>query len=254
MHFTESGSGTPLVLLPAFPFDSRIWDRARLGLAEHARVITPDPPGFGRTPQSPEDPDLTVTAREVVALLDKLGLDRAVIGGCSMGGYTTLAVLRAAPSRVSGLVLIDTKHTADAPEARENRLAMATRADHEGVTGWLADTMLPVLLGKTSTAQRPDVVDTARHLLSVASPEAVAWAQRAMAARPDSSAALRAADVPALVVHGAEDAIIPVDAGRAMMELLPQAEMVVLDESGHLPPLESPAALTTAVTTWLSAM
>jgi pimeloyl-ACP methyl ester carboxylesterase len=254
MQFTESGSGIPLVLLPAFPFDSRVWDRVRIGLADQARVITPDPPGFGRTPLGAEEPDLAVTAREVVALLDKLGLDRAVIGGCSMGGYTTLAVLRAAPSRVSGLVLIDTKHTADPPEARENRLAMATRAEHEGVAGWLGDTMLPVLLGKTTTTQRPDVVDTARHLVAEAPGEAVAWAQRAMAARPDSSAALRAADVPALVVHGGEDAIIPVDAGRAMAELLPQAEMVVLPDSGHLPPLEVPAALTTAVTAWLSAL
>jgi pimeloyl-ACP methyl ester carboxylesterase len=253
MHVTESGSGTPLVLLPAFPFDSRIWDRARIGLAEHARVITPDPPGFGRTPLPAEEPDLAVTAHEVIALLDELGLERAVIGGCSMGGYTTLAVLRAAPSRVSGLVLIDSKYTADPPEARENRLAMAARADREGVTDWFADTMLPVLLGKTTTAQRPDVVDTARRLVSEASPEAVAWAQRAMAARPDSSAALRAADVPALVVHGAEDAIIPVDAARAMAELLPQADLVVLPDAGHLPQLEVPAALTTAVTTWLSA-
>jgi pimeloyl-ACP methyl ester carboxylesterase len=251
VHVTEAGSGTPLVLLPAFPFDSRVWDRARPGLAEHARVITPDPRGFGRTPLDGADPDLAVLAADVVELLDDLGLDEVVLGGCSMGGYVAMAVLRAAPSRVSGLVLVDTKPTADTQQARENRYAMAERAAAEGVA-WLADEMLPLLLGPTTLDRRPDVVDTVRRLVAEASPASVAWAQHAMAARPDSAAVLREADVPALVVHGEEDALIPVDAARSMADLLPLAELVTLAEAGHLPQLEVPAELTTAVTEWLS--
>jgi pimeloyl-ACP methyl ester carboxylesterase len=250
MHFTETGSGTPLVLLPPFPFDSRAWDRVRLGLAEHARVITPDPRGFGRTPLDGAEPDLSVIAADVLALLDRLELDRAVLGGCSMGGYEAMAVLRAAPERVGGLVLIDTKHTADAQEAKENRYATAERAEREGVA-WLPDAMVGVLLGATTLARRPDVVDTVRRALAQAEPGSVAWGQRAMAARPDSGAVLRAADVPALVLTGEEDSLIPVDAARAMTELLPRAELVVLPEAGHLPSFEVPAELTAAVAGWL---
>jgi pimeloyl-ACP methyl ester carboxylesterase len=251
VHVIEAGSGTPLVLLPAFPFDARMWDRVRVGLAEHARVITPDPRGFGRSPLDGAEPDLGVAAADVLAMLDELALDRVVLGGCSMGGYVTMAVLRSAPERIAGLVLIDTRPTADVQQAKENRYTMAARAERGGV-GWLAEEMLPGLLGPTTRERRPDVVDTVRRLVSEAPPAAVAWAQRAMAARADSAAVLRAADIPALVLHGEQDTLIPPEAARSMAELLPRAELVMLPESGHLPPLEVPAEVTMAVTGWLS--
>src|SRR3712207_5560665 len=102
----------PLVLLPAFPFDARLWDRVHIGLAEHAELITPDPRGFGGPPLGDAEPDLAVIAADVLALLDRCGLDRVLLGGCSMGGYVAMAVRRAAPERVGGLLLIDTKPTA----------------------------------------------------------------------------------------------------------------------------------------------
>jgi pimeloyl-ACP methyl ester carboxylesterase len=240
---------TPLVLLPAFPFDSRIWDRVTAGLTEHLRVITHDTRGFGKAPLGDREPDLAVVAEDVIARLDELGVDRFVVGGNSMGGYISMAVLRAVPSRVAGLVLVDTRANADAPEARETRLAAAERARREG-TGWVADAMLPVLLGPTTLERRPDVVETVRRLVDEVSPDTYAWAQRAMAARPDSAGLLRDADIPALIAHGDEDAIIPLDAARTTAELLPRAELVVLKESGHLPPLEVPATLTATVLRW----
>ena len=246
----DTGTGRPLVLLPAFPFDGRMWHRVRTGLAEHARVITPDPRGFGRTPLGDAGPDLDVLAGDVLAMLDSLGLDRVLLGGCSMGGYVTMAVVRAAPERVAGLVLIDTRSTADARQAKENRHAMAERAERDGV-GWLAEEMLPVLLGPTTLERRGDVADTVRRLLADVSPAAVASAQRAMAARADSGATLRAAEVPALVLHGEEDQLIGVDEARSMAELLPRAELVVLPAAGHLPPLEVPAEVTSAIIAWL---
>src|SRR3954449_4839220 len=100
----------PLVLLPAFPFDGRMWDRVRVGLADRVEVITPDPRGFGR-PVGGAEPDLAVLAPAVLGMLDERGLERVILGGCSMGGYVTMALLRAAPERVAGLVLVDTKPT-----------------------------------------------------------------------------------------------------------------------------------------------
>jgi pimeloyl-ACP methyl ester carboxylesterase len=251
MHVIDTGTGTPLLLMPAFPFDSRMWGRTRPGIAEHARVITPDPRGFGATPIDGAEPDLAVLAGDVVALLDRLELDTAVVGGCSMGTYVAMAVLRAAPQRVSGLLLIDGRQTADPPQGKENRLAMAERAERDGVA-WVAEEMPEALLGPTTLERRADVVDTVRHLLADVTPEGLAWAQRAMAARPDSTGVLREADIPALVIHGEQDALIPVDAARALAELMPRAELVVLEETGHLPPLEAPAEVTSTVSAWLS--
>jgi pimeloyl-ACP methyl ester carboxylesterase len=241
-------SSDPVLLLHAFPLDSRMWDGMRSALGD--RLVTPDLPGFGAAPPA-GSPDLDLAAAEALATLDRLGVERAVVGGCSMGGYVAMALLRRAPSRVSGLVLVNTKASADTDAARANRLAMASRVEREGI-GWLADEMLTVLLGATTIEQRPAVEARLRALIADQSPAAVAWAQRAMAARPESFDVLRAADVPALVVRGAEDALIPDPEAAAMVEALPKATRVDLAAAGHLAPLEVPEELAAVLGNWLT--
>jgi pimeloyl-ACP methyl ester carboxylesterase len=242
----------PLLLLHAFPVDARMWNPVREPLAARVRLITPDQRGLGRTPlpDTGRAPSLEDAARDVLALLDKLELDKVVLGGCSMGGYLTMAVLRLAPERVGGLVLIDTKATADTPEAAENRERVAARAEAEGVSGWLAESMLPNVLAEQTRLGRPDVVETVRDLIDSQPPAGVAWAARALAARPDSMDVLAGADIPALVVVGEEDGLTPLDAAHAMVDVLPEPELVVLPGAGHLTPLEAPAPLAEAILEW----
>ncbi|MGW7536151.1 alpha/beta fold hydrolase [Amycolatopsis sp. NPDC054798] len=241
----------PLVLLHAFPLDARMWDPVRAPLAERFRVITPDQRGLGRSPlpESEAEPDLADAARDVVALLDKLELDQVILGGCSMGGYLAMAVLRQAPERVGGLVLIDTKATADTPEAAQTRLDVANRAEAEGIKDWLADGNLPNLLADTASA---DVRARVRELIDAQPPSGVAWAARAMRNRPDSVELLRETDVPALVIVGERDAITPLDAANTMVEALPEATLAVLPDVGHLTPLEDPAGVVEAILGWVS--
>src|SRR5699024_8955795 len=94
MAESSESSTPPLVLLHAFPLDARMWDPVRERLAARIRVITPDLRGFGRTelPVSDRSPDLADAAADVLAMLDSLGLQRVVLGGCSMGGYVAMAV------------------------------------------------------------------------------------------------------------------------------------------------------------------
>ncbi|MGQ0841265.1 alpha/beta fold hydrolase [Actinokineospora sp.] len=247
MHYTDTGSGTPLILLHGFPLDSRMWDGARTGLVDHVRLITPDQRGFGRTPLGDDAPSLETVARDVVGLLDELGLERVLLGGCSMGGYVAMALLRAAPERVSGLLLIDTKAVADTDEARANRHAVAERAERDGVAPWLADAMLPVLV--TDPARGGAAV---RELMEAQDGASVAWASRAMAARLDSRETLRALELDALVVHGELDGLMPVALAEELAELT-AGELRVLPGTGHLPPMETPDAFLAAVTPWLAA-
>ncbi|WP_091670870.1 alpha/beta fold hydrolase [Amycolatopsis marina] len=244
----------PLVLLHAFPVDARMWNPVREPLAARRRLITPDQRGLGRTPlpESEHEPSLDVAARDVLAMLDRLELDRVVLGGCSMGGYVTMAVLRAAPERVGGLVLIDTKATADTEDARNTRLTVAQRAEAEASTGWLAESMMPKLLGEQTREGRPDVVETVRDLVESQRPEGIAWAQRAMAARPDSTELLRGTDVPTLIIVGEQDTLTPPEAARALAESMPSAEFAMVGGAGHLTPLEAPERVSTEVLGWLA--
>ncbi|TDV54027.1 pimeloyl-ACP methyl ester carboxylesterase [Actinophytocola oryzae] len=236
---------TPLVLLHAFPLDHRMWDE--VGVAEHVELLTPDQRGFGGTPLGTDAPDLDTVAADVVELLDGR---RALVGGCSMGSYVAMSVLRTAPELVAGLVLVSGRATADTEAGRANRETMAARAEQEGA-GFVADAMLPALLGAETHERRPDVVAAVRTLVSEQDGATIAWAQRAMGARPDSSDLLRGADVPTLIVRGEQDTLIPAEEADALAALMPKAEVVTLAGAGHLPPMEAPEEFTGAVARWL---
>ncbi|MDI2028680.1 alpha/beta fold hydrolase [Saccharopolyspora sp. TS4A08] len=270
MHYIESGAGTPVVLLHAFPVDARMWDPLRGRLEEQVRIIAPDQRGLGESALDGlsargmvdersaslivDRPGIDVAAADVVELLDRLELPRVVLGGCSMGGYVASAVLRAAPQRVAGLLLVDTKAPADTEGQRANRLNVAARAEQEGISGWLAESMLPNLLGASTRQRRPEVVEELRALIEAQPADGVAWAQRAMASRPDSLAALRGFDGPAMVVVGSEDTITPPEAAREMVDALPNGELVELSGVGHLPSLEAPDALAQVLLPWLASI
>lgn len=249
LHHEQAGEGLPLVLLHAFPLSSAMWSPGLL--TDRCRVIAPDQRGFGASPLGDDEPDLDRCADDVVALLDRLGLDRVVLGGLSMGGYVAMALLRRHAERVRALVLADTKAAADPASARDNRLRVAAEVEQRG-SAVLVEQVLPALLGETSTRTRPDVVARVRGLVEQAPPSAAAWAQRAMAARPASFDVLAGVDVPALVVVGDEDALSPVDDAREMADALPHGRLVVLEGAGHLTAVEDPAAFWGAVRSFVA--
>jgi pimeloyl-ACP methyl ester carboxylesterase len=247
LAYRESGSGRPLVLLHAFPLSSAMWLEQRNGLSDACRVITPDQRGFGGSALGEDPPSLDAAADDVAELLDRLELDRVVLGGLSMGGYVAMAFLRRHPARVDALLLADTKASADPEPARANRERIAVAVETDEASTVLLDDVLPSLLGSTTTASRPLVSGRVRGLVQAAPAAAVAWAQRAMAARPDSFDALRAFDRPALVIVGAEDVLSPPPDAEAMVAALPQARLAVMPEAGHLTAVETPEAFNAEV-------
>jgi pimeloyl-ACP methyl ester carboxylesterase len=247
LYTRDVGGGTPLVLVHAFPLSSAMWLAQREGLATRFRVLTPDLRGFGGSPLGADEPSVDTMADDLAALLDAKGIDRAIIGGLSMGGYVTLAFCRRHPDRLLGVVLADTKATEDTKAAREARLRMAERLETDQNVGVLLDDLLPRLVGPTTMRHRALVYGRVRGLVQSTPPLAAAWAQRAMAARPDSVGALAGFRTPTLVLHGAEDAIITEDDARALTDALPNAELIVIPGSGHLTAVEQPELFNDAV-------
>ena len=242
---------TTLVLLHAFPLTSAIYGAQHRALGAVADVLTPDFRGFGTALLGADPPSLDVLADDVVRLLDERGVDRVVVGGTSMGGYVTLALLRRHPDRVLAALLANTKASADAAEARDNRLRIAESVAEVGTEAALT-AMEPKLLGATTKAGRPDLVAEVHRLLAAADPAAVAWAQRAMAARPDSSDALAAFPRPVLVIAGGEDELKALEEAAAMAATAPKSQLEVVPAAGHLSCLEQPEAWNLLVTDWLA--
>ncbi|WP_371479501.1 alpha/beta fold hydrolase [Kitasatospora sp. NBC_00315] len=244
----ESGTGTPLVLLHAFPLAASMWSAQLDGLpgsgGGDARVLAPDQRGFGGTGLGDDDPSLDLVADDVALLLDAAGIDRAVVGGLSMGGYVALAFARRHPERLAGLLLADTKATADTDAARANRERIATVVLARDSVRLLADErMEDSLLGPDSG----HLAERVRGMIAESAPKAVAWAQRAMAARGDTLDVLPGLAVPAAVVVGAQDRVTPLAEAELMAGALRDAELTVIPGAGHLSAIEAPGAFNAAV-------
>ena len=237
----------PLVLLPAFPFDSRMWQEVVAALPG-VPTLTVDLPGFGAAHEwaEPEGTTLGSYADALADALDGAEVRKAVVAGVSMGGYVLLALAERYPGLLAGVGLLDTKASADTSEATANRLAIARRALGEEGAGAVIG-MLSNMLSPTTARQRPEVVQRVREWLEQAPPAAIAAAQRAMAQRPDRLAVLDGLDVPALVLYGADDAITGQDDHEAMGSTL-GTEPVRVPEAGHLAAVEQPRQVASALT------
>ncbi|GAA2206108.1 alpha/beta hydrolase [Nonomuraea monospora] len=252
LYKRSAGTGIPVVLLHAFPLSSAMWLAQREGLAKVCRVITPDLRGFGGSRLGEDEPSLDVMADDVARLLDEEGIDRAVVGGLSMGGYVTMAFCRRHPDRVLGVILADTKAGEDPPAARDNRERIAQAVLTEG-SEVLVTEVLPALIGRTTRERRAMVVGRVKGLVQSAPPGAVAWAQRAMAARPDSFETLSALKVPLLIIVGEEDELSPPSDADAMAQAVQEGKVEIIPRAGHLSAVEQPEAFNAAVIEFLKA-
>lgn len=254
LNVRDAGDGPALVLLHAFPCDGRMWEpQAEAAAVAGWRVLVPDLPGFGASALPDSEPSLVTVAQAVIRMLEDRGVDRCVLGGVSLGGYVAMEMVRARPAMLAGLVLCDTKASADGPEARTHRERLAALALEagDGVGPFLEDAVLPGLLGDTTRARRPLVVQRVRGWLHEADPSAVAWYQRAMADRPDSVADLAEVGLPTLVVWGEEDTLSDRAEQERMAGAVTDAALVVVPEAGHLANVEDPDAVSAAIVQFL---
>ena len=250
LAYAEQGPGTPVVLLHAFPLSGQMWRQDAARLASVCRVITPDLPGFGRSPRLAV-PSMAAMAQAVHDLLEQLGLRQPVIlGGLSMGGYVAFEFLRQFPARVKALALCSTKAAPDSPNQRQGRFKLIERLRLEGLKA-LPQVMLPKLIGRTSAANQPSVVAEVERLILAADLDGVIDAVRAMAERADSRSLLSSIACPTLVVAGSEDQLIPAEESRRMAEAIQGAELQIIPATGHLTNLEQPEAFHAAVEPWL---
>ncbi|MEU9126041.1 alpha/beta hydrolase [Streptomyces sp. NPDC048506] len=236
--YDDEGSGEALVLIHGHPFDRTMWRPQTEHFSRAGwRVIAPDLRGYGESTVVPGTTLLETFVRDTVALLDRLGVRRFVLGGLSMGGQIVMEFHRLFPERIDAMILADTFAAAETPEGRTARHAMADRLLREGMDGY-AHEVLSKMIAPHTIDTRPDV---ARHVLGMmtgTAPEGAAAALRGRAERPDYRDLLSDVAVPVLVVVGADDAYTPVADARDIHARVPNAELAIVDGVAHLPNLE----------------
>jgi len=199
--YRERGSGPAIVFAHGHPFDQSMWDQQVDALSPDYRAVTLDLRGYGASEVPAVDATATLEtmADDIRALLDHLGINRAVVAGLSMGGQVAMAFADQFPERLAGLVLAATFPEADTPEAAAARLVMAERFINEGAV-LPGGEMLPRLLAPASVKRDPALAVQVFTMIANAPPTGAAAALRGRARRKDYTAALRQLKVPALIV------------------------------------------------------
>ena len=255
VHYLDGGTTTSadvVLLIHAFPLGMRMWERVTL--PEGWRGVAPALPGFdGVAPPDAGSTSLDDYASAVLAFMDALGIDHAVAAGVSMGGYVTFALWRLARLRWRALVLADTRAGADTAEGRAGRDAMLATVRDKGGRA-VADAMLPKLLGETTHARNPALVDHVRRLIERQTTEGIAAAIVRLRDRPDSTPLLAGIGVPVLVAVGEDDIVTPPAESELMHARLEDARLVRIPDAGHLACLESPAAFDAALGSFLTSI
>jgi pimeloyl-ACP methyl ester carboxylesterase len=251
LAYVDRGAGTPVVLVHGFPLDHTMWAAQIDALADKCRVIAPDLRGFGQSTLGNADLERGIWmeqyADDLAELLDVLAIrEPIVLVGFSMGGYIAWQFVRKYANRLKALVQCDTKAVADSDEARAGRLKMAANVAQWG-TARVAEMMGPKLHAARSFEAKRGVVAEVRRIVEQTSPQAIASAQRGMAARPDMTGLLPQISVPTLIVVGAEDAISPPTEMKSIAAAIANAEYVEIPDAGHMTTMENPDATNTAL-------
>lgn len=237
MTTNASRAGLPLVLLPGLLCDAALWAHQRRHLADVAVVSVPD-----------------LTGADSVGDLARHVLDTApprfALAGLSMGGYVAFEILRQAPERVARLCLVDTTARPDTDEQKERRqglIRLAKTGKFKGVTPRL----LPLLI-HPDRMEEDAVAGEVMRMAERVGRDAFCRQQTAILTRPDSRPDLTRIQVPTLVITGREDQLTPPDRGQEMADGIAEAKFALVEQCGHLAPLERPQATTALMRLWLT--
>lgn len=255
LAYDDHGIGLPVLFLHAFPLNRQMWQGELTALLadERYRLVALDWRGFGESDITTPVSTMELFADDVAGLMDALGIQRAVLCGLSMGGYTAFAFLRKYPQRVSGLILADTRPGADSPEAQANRENVARIAETQG-TGAIADLQVPRVLSEYTRQHHPEVELRVRQMIDAATAQGIAAASRGMGQRADSTDLLAGITCPTLIVVGEQDVLTPPIVAQEYAAQIPGAQCVVIQHAGHLSNLEQPEAFLQVVRGFLGSL
>jgi pimeloyl-ACP methyl ester carboxylesterase len=261
LSFSQSGSGLPVVFLHPTPLDREYW-RPLVSLLPGVRAILPDLRGHGLTPLGfglpvggfalvPDAPVLTMQqlAADVLALLDQLGIEKAVFAGCSIGGYVLLELWRQAPERILGLAFVCSKPQPDAV-ANAGKRAVTIAQARSGGSAALFDGMVQTLTGATARRQRPAIANELRARMTI-SPEALVAVQAGLATRLDSVPDVATIRVPVLAIAGGEDPGVTAAEMQVFNDAPDGCAFHLLADAGHFAAYEQPEQVAALFRSWL---
>jgi pimeloyl-ACP methyl ester carboxylesterase len=240
MSYDDMGEGSiPVIFLHGFPFDKSMWSEQLEFLKSSYRVIALDIRGFGKSTDEESEFSIDLFADDLIAFMDTLYIEKAVVCGLSMGGYITLNAHERYPERFAAMILCDTQCIADSPEVKEKRLNSIIEIESEGVEKFNQSFMENIFF-KDSLESQKSMVQNLTKVVHSNSPQIISQGLLSLAGRSETCTSLALVEIPTLIICGREDSITPLSEAQKMHKSIKGSTLKVIEKAGHVSNLEQP--------------
>ena len=228
-----------IILIHGFPLNKSMWDKQIEEFLHNYRVIAYDIRGHGNSDAGDVDFSIDLFVKDLLGLMDKLKVDKAIVCGFSMGGYIALNAIENHPERFNALVLCDTNCSADTAEGKEKRVKTIESIKEFGLELY-AEESIKKLFAPVSFLIQLKEISLVRDMIMKTSNQSLFKTLHALANRKATCSKLHEIKVPVHIMVGKEDEITPPDVALSMHEKIKGSTIHIIDHAGHLSNLEKP--------------
>ena len=254
LSYNDVGVGdVPIIFLHGFPFDKSSWHSQMDNLKSTNRVIAIDIRGFGQSKDEKTPLSIDLFVKDLLAFMDKLKIDKAIICGLSMGGYIALNAVNKFPERFAALILSDTQCIADTPEVKENRYKTIEKIKASDANEF-NENFIKSVFHSDSINTKTEIVEHLRNTVFANSKEIIIAGLTALAERNETCSILNKISIPTLIICGSDDKLTPIAQSEFMHKNIKNSELKIIDNAGHVSNLEQPETFNKHLTDFLNSL
>ena len=240
VSYDDVGEGRiPIIFLHGFPFDKSMWRKQLEFLQASYRVIAYDSRGFGKSYDEESALSIDILAEDLIAFMDKLHLEKAIVCGFSMGGFITLNALKRFPQRFEALILCDTQCIADTAEVKAKRNAAIDDITANGALDF-NEGFIKRVFHKDSLLNKKELVVKLRSVVYATSHHSLIRGLTALAERTETCSTLSAIHIPTMIICGREDEVTPLAQSESMHAAIKGSLLCIIENAGHVANVEQP--------------
>jgi 3-oxoadipate enol-lactonase len=240
LNYVEHGSskGLPVVFIHGFPFSHKMWEPQIREMPKDIHAILYDVRGHGSSDVGDGQYTIELFVDDLTALLDHLAIEKAVLCGLSMGGYIALRFLEKHPTRVSGLILCNTKSESDSNETKIKRTTSIKLIKETGVESFASD-FVKTIFYKNTFLTNPHIVEIIKHIICTNSSLGISGTLLALAARTDTAHILPSIAIPTCLIAGEHDNLVPSSLMQTMHKNITGSQYHIVSNAGHMSNMEN---------------
>jgi len=241
INFAMHYPGIPIIFLHAFPLNQRMWQPQMEFLqARDIGYLAPDLPGFGKSPVLKAIVNMDSYTEVLQSFFRQLRIKKAIFISLSMGGYIAFSLFRKSPDLFAGLVLANTRASADDEAGRLRRMDMIKKLNDTRDPKPIYDQHISKFVTPRTRSENMELMEFTRQLMRESTLPGIVAAQQAMASRVDAFDLLPGMNFPVLLIAGLKDELTTMEDAKKMAEYLPDPELKIIEEAAHLSNLEKP--------------